>query len=544
MDHSQQGSHFEFDVIVFGGGIAGLTFVLDLLDKRPQTTIALLTKKSLLESNSLYAQGGIAAAPNHKANIERHIADTLAAGDGLCNENAVRTLLADGPQRIQDLIARGIIFDHKSSGDFDLAQEGGHHERRIYRVGDHTGRSMIEILTAKVRERKRVTIFEHHIGIKLLSQMEKHTPGSQREVTAAYVLDEKTEMIHTFSARALVLATGGAGKIFRYTTNPDVATGDGIAMAYRAGARIGNLEFYQFHPTLLYHQKINNFLISEALRGEGAHLVLPDSGERFMKRYDPTNMELATRDKVARAIFSEIERGSHGYVHLDIRHRGKDFITKHFPVIYDTLLQLGIDACKDLIPVVPGAHYLCGGILTDTDGRTDLRRLFAVGECAFTGLHGANRLASNSLLEGVVMAHRCVNACSSDLDIPVKQAVAISPWDSKSVSDARRASQINAHWRGLRGEMTSYAGIVRTAEGLKDLLKILAVRRESIENYYWNHRISADLIELRNIGLLSELMARSALQRRESRGVHFREDFPEKRPTACDTNLYLDEERQ
>lgn len=536
----QKGGRFEFDVVVFGSGIAGLTYILDLLDIRPKTRVALITKLSISESNSRYAQGGIAAVSEPDDSLENHVRDTLQAGDGLCNADTVRQILREAPQRISDLVRRGVRFD-QSGADYLLALEGGHSHRRIFRAGDHTGSEIIRGLTERVRESKQVQIFENHTAVNLITQGERHTPGGRREVIGAYVLDEKQEVIHLFQARAVILATGGAGKIFRYTSNPDIATGDGIAMAYRADARVGNMEFYQFHPTLLYHTKVNNFLISESLRGEGAYLVLPSNGERFMARYAPQEMELATRDKVARAIFSEIETGSHAFLYLDIRHKGRDFIEKRFPLISTTLRELGLDLAKDLIPVVPAAHYCCGGVLTDVNGQTDLLRLFAIGETAFTGMHGANRLASNSLIEAAVMAHGAARQSAAFLDAPPKLLRDLLDWNSQSVTDLRRASQINAHWRGLRGEMTSYAGIVRTAAGLSDLLKIISARREIIEGYYWKHTITRDLIELRNIAQISELIVRSALRRHESRGVHFREDFPKHLAVAQDSILRFNE---
>jgi L-aspartate oxidase len=344
-------------------------------------------------------------------------------------------------------------------------------------------------------------------------------------VIGVYVFSEQSGLIHTFLANAIVLATGGAGKVYRYTSNPHVATGDGVAMAYRAGARVGGLEFYQFHPTLLYHSKVNDFLISEALRGEGAYLRLPGTGERFMKRYAPKEMELATRDVVARAIFCEIEQGVDDYVHLDIRHKDKDFLQARFPMIYRTLLAIGLDLSRDLIPVVPAAHYMGGGIITDCYGQTDLKRLYAIGETACTGLHGANRLASNSLLEGVVMGRNTAPASLPMIKTSVGLSHPIRDWDSTSVVDLRRASQINVHWRGLRGEMSSYAGIIRTEAGLCDQLNLILARRQMIEDYYWKYTITRDLIELRNIILIAELIVRSALNRRESRGGHYREDF-------------------
>jgi len=339
----------------------------------------------------------------------------------------------------------------------------------------------------------------------------------------------------------VVLATGGAGKVYRYTSNPSVATGDGVAMAYRAGARVGGLEFYQFHPTLLYHPKINNFLISEALRGEGAYLRLPDTGERFMQRYAPEKMELATRDVVARAIFCEIEQSHHDYVCLDIRHKDPEFLKERFPMIYRTLLDVGIDISRDQIPVVPAAHYMGGGILSDIHGTTDLKRLFAIGETAYTGLHGANRLASNSLLEGVVMGRHAAQNCCPALESPTQLTKIVKEWDSAGVVDLRRASQLNVHWRGLRGEMSSYAGIIRTEAGLRDQLNLVLARRAMIEDYYWKYSITRDLIELRNIILIAELIVRSALNRRESRGGHYREDFASKSQDIPETVLKIHE---
>lgn len=535
---SQRGQRYQFDALVIGSGIAGLSYALELLQCRPAAKIALITKNKLQQSNTYYAQGGIAAASDPSDSIEQHVADTLAAGDNLCDDHVVRAICHEGPTSIQYLLEQGVIFARDHENNLACGQEGGHSKRRIYHCGDQTGAAIATALLKKLKDNPNITVFEYHIAINLITQNEHHTPGSTPEVIGAYILNELTGLIHTFTARAVILATGGAGKVYRYTSNPDVATGDGLAMAYRVGARVGDLEFYQFHPTLLYHRKMNNFLISEALRGEGAYLRLPDTGERFMQRYAPEAMELATRDVVARAIFNEIERGNSDYVLLDIRHREKAFLQNRFPKIYHTLLELGLDLSRDLIPVVPAAHYLCGGILTDVHGRTDLQRLFAIGESAFTGLHGANRLASNSLLEGVVMGRNAAAASCVAIDTPI-QTYTISDWDSTSVVDLRRASQIKVHWRGLRGEMSSYAGIIRTEAGLHDLIKLILVRREMIEEHYWKYSITRDLIELRNIILVAELIVRSALNRRESRGGHFRDDYPEKLRDAKESTLSL-----
>ena len=525
---SQHGARDFFDVLVIGSGLAGLMFCLELQKIRPGTRIALISKTSLSESNSYYAQGGIATVIGKHDSIDHHIADTLAAGDGLGNKDAIQKILPAGQEFIEDLQHYGVTFDKNTTGHTDLAQEGGHSQRRIFHCGDHTGRTLVEVLTACVKNQHNIVLFESHVAVNLLLQNTKHQPGNYGEIVGAYVLEVDRGLIHTFFAPVVILATGGAGKTYRYTSNPDVATGDGVAMAYRAGARVGNMEFFQFHPTLLHHPRHHNFLISEAVRGEGGYLRLADTGERFMERYAPQHKELATRDIVARAIFTEIERSAHNYVHLDITHRSRPFLEKHFPNIFSTLLGLGIDMSQDRIPVVPAAHYLCGGVLADTCGRTDKHRLYAIGEVAFSGLHGANRLASNSLLEAGVMARTAARDCLVWIDKPLAAHTLPRDWDSEGVTDSRRASQINAHWRGLRGEMTSYAGIVRTEAGLKDLLQLILSRRQMIEEYYWKYVITRDLLELRNIILVAELVVRSALRRRESRGGHYREDFPHK----------------
>lgn len=535
---SQRGQRQNFDVLVIGSGIAGLTYILELLKLKPDSKIALITKKDLATCNSNYAQGGIAAADAaNKNSLQQHIADTLAAGDGLANLDVVKKILAFGAQSIATLTNYDVAFDRKHQR-YDLGQEGGHSERRIYHVGDHTGETIIQALIQKIKLYPQVKLFTYHTAVNLITTNKSHVPGSRQEVIGAYVLNESLHKIDTMLAKVVVLATGGAGKVYRYTSNLDIATGDGIAMAYRAGARVGNLEFYQFHPTLLYHRTLNNFLISEALRGEGAYLLNPDSLTRFMHKYAPKEMELATRDIVARAIFNEIERSTKKYVYLDMRHKSAAYLQQRFPHIFRTLLEIDIDMRKDLIPVVPAAHYLCGGVLTDVSGCTDIQRLYAIGETAFTGLHGANRLASNSLLEGVVMAHYAAAACVHWMEKTITFNDSIEDWCSECVTDLRRASQINVHWRGLRGEMTSYAGIIRTEAGLNDLLNLVLTRKGMIEDYYWKHEITRDLIELRNILLVAELIVRSALQRHESRGGHYREDFPHKLPQAKETILH------
>ena len=527
---SQQGQTFEFDVLVFGSGIGGLYYSLQLLQHNPKIKIAIISKANVEECNSRYAQGGIAAAWAEEDSLVCHMQDTLKAGDGLCYTPAVENIISQAPQVIQDLMTYSVDFTRDLVGGFNLAQEGGHTHRRIFNCGDQTGMTITAALLAAAESKEQIHFFAHHIAVNLIAHYHPHATNIQGEVLGAYVLDCKQDKIHTFIANCVIIATGGAGKTYRYTTNPMVATGDGVAMAYRAGARVGNMEFYQFHPTLLHHPTLNNFLISEAVRGEGGLLKNAETGKRFMQHYSKLHMELATRDIVARAIFNEIEHGQIGYVILDITHKSKSFLQKRFPQIYTTLLSVGIDMSQDMIPVVPAAHYQCGGILTDTHGRTDLMRLYAIGEVAFTGLHGANRLASNSLLEAAVMAKQAASCSLHDITTDPKTTDEIHDWSFPRTINARRASQINAHWRGLRGEMTSYAGIIRTEAGLQDLLQLIIRRKKIIEEYYWQHCITRDFVELRNIILNAELIVSAALLRRESRGGHYREDFPEKSP--------------
>lgn len=529
---SQQGETFEIDVLVIGGGLAGLHYCLELLKYNPKTNITLISKTALGECNSRYAQGGIASVFDPNDSIASHIEDTLKAGDGLCYPPSVEAIIQQSPHAIEQLGHYAIPFTQTHTGQYALGHEGGHSHRRILHAGDQTGLSIIQTLLALVHQHPQIQCLENSTAVNLITQYHQHRTDHQGEVLGAYILDSTQNKIHTFLARCVVLATGGAGKTYRYTSNSMVATGDGVAMAYRAGARVGNMEFYQFHPTLLHHHEVTNFLISEAVRGEGGILLNADTHKPFMTHYAPEQQDLATRDIVARAIFNEMEQSEHQFVYLDITHQSQNFLKKRFPQIYATLASVNINMAEDLIPVVPAAHYQCGGVLTNPDGQTDLERLYAIGEVAFTGLHGANRLASNSLLEAVVMASNAARVSQKQIATPWHLKHLIPAWNSPSYVNNRRASQINSHWRSLRGEMMSYAGIVRTEAGLDDLLQLIQQRKKIIEDYYWTHSITRDFIELRNIVLNAELIVSAALARRESRGGHYRDDYPHKNPQA------------
>jgi L-aspartate oxidase len=526
-------------VLILGAGIAGLITALELRERHPDRSIALVAKGSLGDGNTRLAQGGIAVVAGETDSSDAHLTDTLEAGAGLCHEPAVRAIIERAPAALAKLRARGIRFDTAAEGGPELALEGGHTHRRIHHRGDRSGAAIVEGLLAAVRSDPSIRVLEHSTAVDLHVGTHRYRTGESGEVLGAYLLDEDSSRIHVVEAALTVLATGGSGKVFRYTSNAEAATGDGIAMAYRAGARVANLEFFQFHPTLLYHSGMHNLLLTEALRGEGAYLLIPGTDDRFMLRVDPDRGELATRDVVARAIFTEMEKHDLEYVHLDVRHLDPEVIARKFPGILSTLERLRIDPRTEPVPVVPAAHYQCGGVLAQIDGTTDLDRLLAIGEVACTGLHGANRLASNSLMEGMVMGCAAAEAADRWLASPAQPEREILDWDSKSVSNPRRASQINAHWRGLRGEMSSYAGIVRTEAGLQDLQRLIRLRREIIEEYYWRHTVTTDLLELRNIALLAELLTESALHRRESIGGHYREDFPGREPLSSDTVLRL-----
>ncbi len=531
---------FETDFLIIGSGIAGLSLGLKLAEIGRVTVI---TKKSEADTATNLAQGGIACALGEDDDPNLHEFDTLKAGDGLCHEDIVRQIVRQAPDRIRELKKWGVNFTRDPSNPerLDLGQEGGHSRRRIVHVEDFTGRAIQKALMARAAGKKNIEVLEDYIAVDLLTECkigydndaterQKHSngPKSVERCLGAYVLEVATGTVHTFLSHVTVLATGGAGKVYLYTSNPDVATGDGIAIAYRAGARIANPEFVQFHPTCLYHPRAKNFLISEALRGEGAILLDPN-GEPFMKRYDPERKDLAGRDIVARAIDMELKKSGKECVYLDISHRSPEFVKERFPNIYDVCLSLGIDITKEPIPVVPAAHYMCGGIVTDANGQSDLKGLFAIGETACTGLHGANRLASNSLLEGLVMAHQAYLFIKENLsNFTQKPAHAIPAWDTGGAVDMDEAVLISHNWDVIRRLMWNYVGIVRSTKRLGLARLRMAPILSEINQHYWDYILTRDFIELRNLAQVAELIILAAYRRKESRGGHFTIDFPEK----------------
>lgn len=518
------------DVLIVGSGVAGLTLALQLADRARVTVLA---KAFLTEGSSMYAQGGVAAVLNQQDDsFEAHINDTLNAGAGLCRRDTVEFVVRHGPEAVQWLIGHGVPFTQAASaedgaGDYHLTREGGHSARRVIHAADATGRAIETNLAERVRAHPRIQLCENHLAIDLITSAKLGVPGTNR-CLGLYALNKSTGHVLTFSAPYVVLATGGAAKVYLYTSNPDTSTGDGMAMAWRAGCRMGNMEFVQFHPTCLYHPRAKSFLISEAVRGEGGKLLLPD-GRPFMHDHDPRG-ELASRDIVARAIDFEMKRGGLDYVHLDISHKPADFIKRHFPTIYSRCLEFGYDMTRGPIPVVPAAHYTCGGIVTDLAARTDLDRLYAIGECAFTGLHGANRLASNSLLECLVFAKTAADDIGARLQGTETAPGPLPPWDESRVTDADEQVVVSHNWEELRRFMWDYVGIVRTNKRLQRAQHRANLLNEEIREYYSNFKISNDLIELRNLVLVAELIIRSALARRESRGLHYTRDYPDPDP--------------
>ena len=508
----------DFDVLILGSGLAGQSLALRLADQR---RVAIITKKTLEDSASGWAQGGIAAVLDSTDTLEAHIQDTHTAGAGLCDAITTRFVVENGRRAIEWLITQGVHFTRDQTADlgYHLTREGGHSHRRVIHVDDATGAAVQETLTDKVRRHPNIQTFEHHIAIDLITGAKIQQP--ELGCLGAYVLDIKNERVATFSANQTVLATGGAGKVYLYTTNPDTATGDGIAMAWRAGCRVADMEFIQFHPTCLYHPQAKSFLISEAVRGEGGVLRLPN-GHRFMLDHDP-RAELAPRDVVARAIDFEIKKHGLDCVFLDITHKPAAFIREHFPNIHAHCLELGIDMTREPIPVVPAAHFSCGGVHTDLHARTDLPHLYAIGETAATGLHGANRLASNSLLECLVFAEAAANDI---LAAAAFKRPELPRWDESRVTDADEEIVISHNWDELRRFMWDYVGIVRTNKRLERALHRIRVLEREIDEYYANFRVSNDLIELRNLVLTAHLIVRCAQQRRESRGLHYSRDYP------------------
>jgi L-aspartate oxidase len=510
------------DVLIIGSGAAGLRLALELAD---HCRVAVLAKRALTEGSSMYAQGGISAVLDPTDSIESHVEDTLAAGAGLCHPDAVHFTVERGPEAVRWLVEHGVPFtrEHDLEGNhFHLTREGGHSHRRVIHAADATGAAIETSLVAAARAHRGIRLFERHIAVDLITTAKLGRPGPNRCV-GAYVLD-RDGGVEVFGARFVVLATGGASKVYLYTSNPDTASGDGIAMAWRAGCRVVNMEFNQFHPTCLYHPHAKSFLITEAVRGEGGLLKLPN-GERFMQRFDP-RAELAPRDIVARAIDHEMKRLGAECVYLDISHRPAEFIKEHFPTVHARCLEFGYDMTRQPIPVVPAAHYTCGGVATDLEGRTDIAELYAIGETAHTGLHGANRMASNSLLECLVFAR------SAGQDIIAKLAAVEAPpglpaWDESRVTDSDEEVVVSHNWDELRRFMWDYVGIVRSNKRLERALRRALLLQHEIHEYYSNFRVTNDLIELRNLVQVAELIIRSAQLRKESRGLHYTLDYPE-----------------
>jgi L-aspartate oxidase len=527
-----------YDVLIIGSGAAGLTVALQL---DSSLRVALISKATLQGGASWLAQGGIAAVIDKDDSAEAHIADTLAAGAGLCHEDAVRFVVENGPKAVHWLIDSGVDFtkevaegNEEGNGEpsYHLTQEGGHSHRRILHTADATGKEITGTLVERALAADNVQIFEHHCAVDLVTQADK----SSRKIrcTGAYILDINSGDVELLQAKSVVLASGGASKTYLYTSNPDGASGDGIAMAWRRGCRVGNLEFNQFHPTCLYHPKAKSFLITEALRGEGAILKLPD-GTPFMQNFH-ADAELAPRDVVARAIDHEMKRLGSDCLYLDISHKPAEFIIEHFPTVYKRCLEFGIDITTTPIPIVPAAHYTCGGIVVNTKGQTDLRNLYAIGESAFTGLHGANRMASNSLLECLVYAQAAASEINQ-LNDKIPQPDFVRPWDESQVEYSDENVVISHNWDELRRFMWDYVGIVRTDKRLQRAQHRINLLRKEIQEYYSNYKVGRDLLELRNLVTVAELIISCALQRKESRGLHYTLDYPELAPIAKDTIL-------
>jgi L-aspartate oxidase len=512
-----------FDVLIIGSGAAGLSLALELA---PELQVAVISKSRLQEGCTLYAQGGISSVTHPEDSFAAHIEDTLDAGAGLNNPDAVRYAIEAAPAAISQLVDLGVPFTrHREADqapDYHLTREGGHSARRVLHSADATGKAIEETMASQARQRTNISLFEHHIAVDLITGAKAGLDTNR--CLGAYVLNRKQKHVEVFAARFVVLATGGASKVYLYTSNPDTSSGDGIAMAWRAGCRVANMEFNQFHPTCLYHPKAKSFLISEAVRGEGGRLLLPD-GEPFMQRFDPRG-DLAPRDIVARAIDHEMKRLGLEYVLLDISHQPAPFIREHFPTIYARCRELGYDMTLEPIPVVPAAHYTCGGVMTDLRARTDIPGLYAIGEVACTGMHGANRMASNSLLECVVFARAASTDIMEQLDT-APAPPALPAWDESRVRDSDEEVVVSHNWDELRRCMWNYVGIVRTSKRLERASRRVQLLLQEIQEYYSNFTISGDLLELRNLAQVAELIIRSAQQRKESRGLHYTLDYPE-----------------
>lgn len=526
----------QFDVLIIGSGLAGLSLALRTAEHKK---VCLISKRTINDTASDWAQGGIAAVLNDDDSVDEHVQDTLIAGAGLCDTQVTKLVAEHAKESVEWLIDQGVGFtrEHDDSG-YHLTREGGHSHRRVIHAADATGHAVQTTLSEKVKQHPNITVLENHIAVDLITT--RKVAGSEaveNSCLGAYVLNNKTGKVITIGAQNTILATGGAGKVYLYTTNPDVSTGDGIAMAWRAGCRVANMEFIQFHPTCLFHPHAKSFLISEVVRGEGGLLKLPD-GTRFMPEHDPRE-ELAPRDVVARAIDYEMKKRGLDCVYLDISHKPEAFLKEHFPNIYRRCLELGIDISKTPIPVVPAAHYSCGGVMTDSKGLTDIQNLYAVGETACTGLHGANRLASNSLLECLVFGK---SAAEDILGQPVKAMQALPDWDESRVTDADEEVLITHTWDELRRFMWNYVGIVRTDKRLSRALHRIHMLRDEVHEFYSNFRISNDLIELRNLLQVAELIVLSAIDRKESRGLHYSKDHPnldaEAVPTVLEPSNY------
>lgn len=519
----------ETDYLVIGSGIAGLSFALQAAESG---TVAIVTKKEMMDASTNYAQGGIASVFDPDDSPDFHFKDTLESGCGLCHEDVVRMVVEDGPARIRDLISLGVNFSRQAGNDgvLDLGREGGHSRRRIVHTKDLTGREVETALLARVKENANISLFENHMGVDLITKSKMIKRGIVNSETretcwGAYVLDVIQGHVMTILARVTILSTGGAGKVYLYTSNPDIASGDGVAMGYRAGVKVANMEFVQFHPTCLYHPQAKNFLISEAVRGEGGRL-LDKKGSRFMEKYHPLK-DLAFRDVVARSIDLELKKSGDECVFLDISHKPSAFIRDRFPHIYESCLTYQIDITKEPIPVVPAAHYMCGGLLTDKNGQTNIHNLYAIGEVACTGLHGANRLASNSLLEALVYAKRAARKASTELETRRRHPLPKAPvWDPGTATDSEELVIVAHNWDEIRRFMWNYVGIVRTNNRLARAKTRVEIIQKEIKEYYWNFTITRDLLELRNLAQVAELIIACASLRKESRGLQYNLDYP------------------